>query len=374
STAKKYVSHVDGFSPNNFDIVKGDAYWIKVSANTTWSFGDYEYVAENMSLYEGWNLVSWMNTSTKGAQEVLDSIGDSAVMIAYYNATLQEYILYVDGLGGVRNFSVNNKMGYWIYLSENVSSWKPASIALGGGSTPTLPSNAIFGFIKRNEEPEAGVRVTIRHGTDETSTLTESSGGYLFESNYSTGDTIEVTASKGGFTASRTEAIGSGPYQRIDLELNEFNYNTVTDFIADEAKEISIAEVDTNLEIITTGNIENAEISVKLSYEEPQEFPNEAIKTITLSSDKTLDTSSIALTIGYTPDEVAGISEDSLAVYRNNGQGWEKLSDSGVNTSARYVWAILPEFGEYAIGGSSASEEITINLVEGWNLFSIPFE
>ncbi|MCG2782988.1 MAG: hypothetical protein L6243_05300, partial [Candidatus Altiarchaeales archaeon] len=118
----------------------------------------------------------------------------------------------------------------------------------------------------------------------------------------------------------------------------------------------------------------NVEISVKLSYEEPQEFPDEAIKTITLGSDKDLDTSSIALTIGYTPDEVAGISEDSLVVYRNNGQGWEKLSDSGVNTSARYVWAILSEFGEYAIGGSSASEEITITLVEGWNLFSIPFD
>jgi len=354
--------------------VKGDAYWIKVSANTTWTFGGYEYVAENMSLYEGWNLVSWMNTSTKRAQDVLDSIGDSAMMIAYYNTTLQEYTLYVDGLGGVRNFSLNNRMGYWIYLSENVSSWKPASIALGGGSTPTLPSNAIFGFISRNENPEDGVQVTIRYGSDEISTLTESSGGYIFESNYSEGDTIEIIASKGGFTANRTESIGSGPYQRIDLELNEFNYNTVTSFIAEEANEISIAEVDTSLEIITTGNIENAEIGVGLSYEEPAEFPDEAIKTITLSSDKTLDTSSIALTVGYTSDEVAGINENSLAVYRNNGQEWELLSDSGVNTSARYVWAILPEFGEYAIGGSSEFEEITITLVEGWNLFSIPFD
>jgi len=374
STAKKYVSHVDGFSPNNFAILKGDAYWIKVSANATWNFGGYEYAAENMSLYSGWNLISWMNTSTKGAQDVLDSIGDSAVMIAYYNTTLQEYVLYVDELGGVRNFSVNNLMGYWIYLSENVSPWKPASIALGGGSTPTLPSNAIFGFIRQNEEPEAGVRVTIRRGSDERSTLTESSGGYIFESNYSEGDTIEIIASKGGFTTSTTEAVGSGPYQRIDMELNEFNYNTVTDFIAEQPKEISIAEVDTNLEIITAGNIENAEISVQLSYTEPEEFPDKAIKTITLSSDKTLDTSSIALSIGYTPNEIAGINENSLAVYRNNGQEWERLSDSGVNVSANYVWAILPEFGEYAIGGESASEEITINLVEGWNLFSIPFE
>jgi len=69
----------------------------------------------------------------------------------------------------------------------------------------------------------------------------------------------------------------------------------------------------------------------------------------------TTDVDQVEIKLYYTHPEIAGFDEESLRLYWLNGSSWEQCSDSGVDTSANYMWAKLrsdttPSFS-YLSGG-----------------------
>ncbi len=75
--------------------------------------------------------------------------------------------------------------------------------------------------------------------------------------------------------------------------------------------------------------------------------------------------------IAYTDSDIAGIVESSLRMYYFQGSTWHVCSDTGVNTSGKYVWANLTEAeaagSPIIIGGNQVGAPTTI----GGTVFSV---
>jgi len=71
----------------------------------------------------------------------------------------------------------------------------------------------------------------------------------------------------------------------------------------------------------------------------------------------------IEFRVYYTDAEViaAGIRETTLRMYRWDGSVWSKVADSGVNTSEKYVWAMLTGFSPYAPMGDPLCPDWDVN-------------
>ena len=93
---------------------------------------------------------------------------------------------------------------------------------------------------------------------------------------------------------------------------------------------------------------------------------------IDVDNDLNNNLKSARIEINYTSGDVSGFNVSSLGVYQYNTTAWERLNDTGVNESERYVWANLPHFSDYAVGGTMLTRTLNITLYQGWNLISIP--
>ena len=71
-----------------------------------------------------------------------------------------------------------------------------------------------------------------------------------------------------------------------------------------------------------------------------------------------------AINVSYADAAVSGVREDTLAMYRANGSGWERVSTTGVDVAANDVWAELTRVGTVAPLAEQAGANLTVTNVE----------
>lgn len=62
----------------------------------------------------------------------------------------------------------------------------------------------------------------------------------------------------------------------------------------------------------------------------------------------------LTVTLSYSPSDIVGLDELSLAIYRYDGSSWYPLSSCSVNTSAKTVTCSTSNFSDFALFGSPA--------------------
>ena len=69
-------------------------------------------------------------------------------------------------------------------------------------------------------------------------------------------------------------------------------------------------------------------------------------------------TSDVEIRIYYAPLQAAaaGVDETTLKMYWYDGSSWVLCTDTGVNTTQHYVWAIVPHFSIYGVAGDPAPQ------------------
>jgi len=382
ATSQSYISHVDGFHINDFELDGGNAYWLNLMNETEFEFNGYRYARNvTINLSEGWNLIGWVNASEINAQGVMDMIGAEAMIMAYYNTTTGEHVSHVNGLE-TNNFVISNKMGYWLYLNES----KNLSIAMVSISTPRNP-HPVYGYVYKDATPQLNASVTLinLNTSDNLFTTTAEDGSYTFdistlENYYAAGDLLNITASYGRFMASITVTATDTSYQQVDdliLSAIEEVCTLVENFTVNESKRIDAG--DTTLEIVTNGDIVNTEITVVKSPEIQinvtllGDTNGIAYLEINASDELNNNLDRGRIEVSYIEEEVREVDVKTLGIYLYNEtpMEWERLKETGVNEEDRYVWANVSHFSYYAVAGERPKFNITLH--EGWNLISFPF-
>ncbi|GEM_PF-2687837 len=294
---------------------------------------------------------------------------------------------------------------------------QPRNISGGSGAIDHYPFNKSFGWVTDTEKPSvssitviptrtvAGIpvtisanvddleiasvtaRVTLPNGTTETVTLRETSPTYR---NYFSGTnrignySVTIVAND---TSGNANDTGSASFEIVD----NITQTTVTNTTNGTPATIDASSGDTVVQITTTGNVSNANVTITLSSNTSVGSMFNApgldkYVSITVSPEITNALSSAVIRIYYTDAEleVAGISESELSIYRYNStlNEWQKLDsstmswvlDTGVNTASNYVWAEVTKFSTFVVGRNTTYETSNMTFKQGWNLISVPLE
>jgi len=185
----------------------------------------------------------------------------------------------------------------------------------------------------------------------------------LFSDNI-TGETM-IYAGKGSnlLTVYCTSEAGSkSGNERIAFAVANVSHKSRVNITENETAVINITnETDTVLELMTRANLTDIDINVTEYDENPGTNGTIALANLSRyieieAGQELLDNMTWAIIkVYYTDEEVeaAGIDESSLRLYywNESSSTWEEMPDSGVNTTANYVWANTTHFSIYGVYG-----------------------
>ena len=105
-------------SMNPTDIMEnGVGYCIHMTANDTWTYKGTPYTQMNIELEEGLNMIGWLNCS-KSISDALSSIAGNYNYVARWNASLQEFEVYVPGAPFNDFNTMEQGKGYFISAKD----------------------------------------------------------------------------------------------------------------------------------------------------------------------------------------------------------------------------------------------------------------
>ncbi|MDX1530976.1 MAG: malectin domain-containing carbohydrate-binding protein, partial [Rhodothermales bacterium] len=153
--------------PNGLEA--GFGFWGQFNASGQQDVTGTEVMDLTLPLQEGWNLVGVGNGPVPFSGITDDVDGGDALdtgNVWYFDPTMQTYVR-VAGPSG----QFEKQRGYWVYLSQDATVTFPVVLARAGGPALAAAARADSDAEAPTDEPERGVRLTVRDAAGRTQVL-----------------------------------------------------------------------------------------------------------------------------------------------------------------------------------------------------------
>jgi hypothetical protein len=107
-----------GSTYDDFSIVDGVGYFVRVSNDTLLSCTGLSIPSVNVTLYQDWNTLGWFHEYPTTAQSLGENT--SASLVLMFNATTQDFMTYVMN-SGYDNFIITRGMA--VFIQTSTSGW-----------------------------------------------------------------------------------------------------------------------------------------------------------------------------------------------------------------------------------------------------------
>jgi len=109
-------------SDNNFPVVFGQGYYIKVTEKTRFSLTGVREQSSTVTLQAGYNLVGYDTLKWTTASDLLNHVGPGciATKVVYLDKDTGQYVTYRLSYGSDGNFVVSPGTAYFIYVAEMI--------------------------------------------------------------------------------------------------------------------------------------------------------------------------------------------------------------------------------------------------------------
>jgi len=120
TTSQEFVSHLAGWSLNDFDIAGGEGYFVNIANQTSVEFvGDGWTSPFEMSLAMGYNIIGMPvnDNSVTNASLLAAKIGGNCTEIVKWDSAEQKYVSHLPGWP-TNNFDIAGGEGYFVNLAN----------------------------------------------------------------------------------------------------------------------------------------------------------------------------------------------------------------------------------------------------------------
>ncbi|HEC76106.1 MAG TPA: hypothetical protein ENI33_02460 [Thermoplasmatales archaeon] len=114
SSVQDFIIYVPG-SPYNFAIENGHGYFVGTNNNSIFSLADIPIQTVNITLYIGWNILGWFNSTPTTASSLLENITGCNIVLGW-NTSVQDFELYAPGVPN--DFVIARGDGFLIAVGE----------------------------------------------------------------------------------------------------------------------------------------------------------------------------------------------------------------------------------------------------------------
>ena len=128
TVAQQYVTYIPGFPLNDFDVVGGDGYFVKMTDPATVIFTGKGWESPfTISLVTGYNMIGIPvnDTSIINASLLATDIGGNCTQISKWDTVAQQYVTYIPGFP-LNDFDVVGGDGYFVKMTD------PATVIFEG--------------------------------------------------------------------------------------------------------------------------------------------------------------------------------------------------------------------------------------------------
>jgi hypothetical protein len=115
---QSFETYVVGSGYDDFSIVEGVGYFVRVSNETVFSSLGLLLSSVNVTIHDDWNTLGWFHEYPSSAQSLGENTGASLVLA--FNVTTQDFMTYVMN-SGYENFIISRGMG--VFIQASTSGW-----------------------------------------------------------------------------------------------------------------------------------------------------------------------------------------------------------------------------------------------------------